>query len=252
MNAFTAVVFSTALAASPWLGVSEAERKASVEKMSRDELERAIRQTPPDVLLKLSEKAISALGTYQYTMVKQERIRGTLQAEQTIRTTIQDSPNAIRLEYLKGPAAGRKIVFNASVKKTEFRVREAGLLAVLPLWLPIDSELVKGDSNHTVPEAGLGSLVRRLQQDQARAGERLQVKHEGWTEGGHFCSVFSLPDGGKGFDHARTRICMDPRAGWPMKVEGFDAKGALVERYAFSDVKPITADANTFDPEKGL
>lgn len=246
------LIAAITLASSPWIGLTETERRASVAKMSKEEIEQAIRGTTSDALLKMSEKAITALGPYQYVMVKQERIRGALQGEQTIRTSIQDSPNAIRLEYLKGPAMGRKIIFNASVKKAEFRVREAGLLSIIPIWLPIDSELVKGDSNHTVPEAGLGSLVRRLQLDQGRAGERLQVKHEGWTDGGHFCSVFSLPDGGKGFDHASTRICMDPKAGLPMKVEGFDAKGALIERYAFSDVKSITVDANTFDPEKGL
>ena len=45
---------------------------------------------------------------------------------------------------------------------------------------------------------------------------------------------------------------MDPQAGLPMKVEGFDAKGALLERYAFSDVKAVEPQATTFDPEKGL
>lgn len=250
----TPTLFLTALslATTPWAELSEPERRASVAKMSRDELGQVIRETPPDVLLKLSERAITAMGPYQYIMVKQERIGGRLQGEQTIRTTIREAPNAIRLEYLKGPAAGRKLIFNAAVKKSEFRVREAGLLAVIPLWLPIDSDLVKGDSNHTVPEAGLGSLVRRLQQDQARAGGRLQVKHEGWTESGQFCSLYTLPDGGKGFDHGATRICMDPQAGLPMKVEGFDAKGALLERYAFSDVKAVEPQATTFDPEKGL
>ncbi|MFZ5445710.1 MAG: DUF1571 domain-containing protein, partial [Myxococcota bacterium] len=142
-----------------------------------------------------------------------------------------------------------KLVYNSAVKKSEFRVREAGFLSVIGgLWLPVNSDLTRGDSNHTVPEAGLGSLVRRLQQDQKRAGARLGVKHEGWNDAGHFCSVYILPDGGKGFDNARTRVCMDPLVGVPMKIEGFDAKDQLIERYAFSELKPITLDASTFDP----
>ena len=48
---------------------------------------------------------------------KQERINGALQGEQTIRTTIQEDPSAIRLEYLKGPSAGRKLIYNSTVKK---------------------------------------------------------------------------------------------------------------------------------------
>ena len=101
-------------------------------------------------------------------------------------------------------------------------------------------------------EAGLGSLVRRLQLDQKRAGTTLGVEYEGWNEAGHFCSMYVLPDGGKGFDNAKTRVCTDVQAGVPMKIEGFDAAGALIERYAFSDLKQITVETNTFDPEPGL
>lgn len=253
MNGMIALVLAASLAASPWGPMTEAERKATVAKMSREELEVALRTTPPDVLLGLSAQAIRALGPYQYLMVKQERIRGTLQGEQTIRTTIQEEPNAIRLEYLKGPSAGRKLIYNSAVKKKEFRVREAGFLAIVGrLWIPLDSELTRNDSNHTVAEAGLGSLVRRLLADHKRAGAGLSVQHEGWSPQGHFCSLYVLPNGGKGFDNARTRVCTDPVAGVPMKVEGFDGDGALIERYAFSDLKPIELQKSTFDPEAGL
>ena len=64
--------------------------------------------------------------------------------------------------------------------------------------------------------------------------------------------VFILPNGGRGFDNARTRVCTDPQAGVPMKIEGFDPVGGLIERYAFSDLKPVTLEQNTFDPETGL
>ena len=247
-----ALLLASSLAAAP-VPLTDAERKAKVAKMSQEELEAFLRNTPPDVLLNLSAQAIAAMGPYQYIMVKQERIRGTLQGVQTIRTTIREEPNAIRLEYLKGPAAGRKLVYNSAVKKNEFRVREAGFLAIVgKLWIPLDSDLTRNDSNHTVAEAGLGSLVRRLQADQKRAGTSLGVTHEGWNEDGYFCSLYTLPNGGKGFDNAKTRVCTDPKAGVPMKVEGFDAAGGLIERYAFSDLKPATIDTNTFDPETGL
>lgn len=249
----SALLVVTLLAAAPWGPMTEAERKANVSKLSREEIEAGFRATPPSLLLQLSAQAIAAMGPYEYIMVKQERIRGTLQGEQTIRTLIQEEPNAIRLEYLKGPSAGRKLIYNSTVKKSEFRVREAGFLAIVGrLWIALDSDLTKNDSNHTVAEAGLGSLVRRLQADQQRAGARLGVEHEGWNPSGHFCSLYVLPDGGKGFDNAKTRVCVDPLVGVPMKIEGFDAKGALIERYAFSDLKPLQLDKTTFDPENGL
>lgn len=243
----------TSVLAAPWGAMTEAERKELVSKLTKDELEQALRTTAPDLLLGLSAQAIVALGTYQYVMVKQERIRGVLQGEQTIRTTIQEDPNAIRLEYLKGPSSGRKLIYNSTVKKNEFRVREAGFLAIVGrLWIRLDSDLTKNDSNHTVAEAGLGAVVRRLQADQKRAGTALGVEHEGWNAAGYFCSMYVLPNGGKGFTHAKTRVCNDPQAGVPMKIEGFDAAGGLIERYAFSDLKPFKVETNTFDPETGL
>ena len=248
-----ALILTSTLATGPWGPMTEAERKVKVDKLSREEIEAILRSTPPSLLLTLSAQAVVALGSYQYIMVKQERIRGTLLGEQTIRTTIQEAPNAIRLEYLKGPAAGRKLIYNTAIKKNEFRVREAGFFAIVGrLWIPLDSDLSKNDSNHTVAEAGLGSLVRRLQADQKLAGARLGVEHEGWNADGYFCSMYVLPDGGKGFDSAKTRVCTDPLVGVPMKVECFDGEGTLVERYAFSELKPFTVEKNTFDPETGL
>lgn len=244
---------TTAASVTPWGVMTEAERKASIQKLSKPELEQVLKTTPPSVLLALSAQAIRSMGPYEYTMVKSERINGSMQGEQTIKTIIQEEPNAIRLEYLKGPSAGRKLIYNSKVKKDEFRVREPGILSVIgKLWIPMKSDLTRGDSNHTVAEAGLGALVRRLQADGSRAGERIVVKHEGWTATGHFCSLYTLPDGGKGFDNASTRVCYDPIVGVPMKVEGFDPKGDLIERYAFSGLKPFTIDETTFDPDKGF
>lgn len=250
---FFSLLLASTLTATPKPPMAEPERRAHVAKLSREELETYLKTTPSDVLLALSAQAVASLGPYQYVMVKQERINGRMQGEQTIRTTIREEPNAIRLEYLKGPSAGRKLVYNAEVRKKEFRVRESGVLSIMGrMWIPVDSQVTKGDSNHTVPEAGLGSLVRRLQQDNARAGTQIGVTYEGWTAEGHFCTLYTLPNGGQGFDNAKTRICTDPIAGVPMKVEGFDAQGGLIERYAFSELKPITPESATFDPENGL
>lgn len=229
--------------------MTEADRRARLSQLSREEVEQVLRDTPPDALLKLSATAINALGTYEYTMVKEERINGTVKPAQTILVTIQEAPQAIRLEYLKGPGAGRKVIFNAAVKAKAFKVREAGFLSFAPMRLDVNSPLAKGDSNHTVPEAGLGALVRRLQGEQARAAGKLTVTHEGWRDDGQFCSLYVS---GAKTEHASTRICTDPKLGVPMRVEGFDPQGQLLERYVFSGLKPVRADSKTFDPDQGL
>lgn len=248
-----ALVVALLVGNTPPGGLSEAQRKQHVAAMSKEELTTFLTTTPPETLLALSNQAIMALGPYSYLMAKSERLNGRMQQTQTIRTTIREEPMAIRLEYLKGPSAGRKIVFNSTVKKDEFRVREPGFLSIVGrLWIPMNSPVTKDDSNHTVAEAGLGNLVRRLQRDHGRAGAALKVEHEGWNDKGHFCSLYTLPDGGRGFDNAQTRICNDPLAGIPAKVEGYDARGALIERYEFSELKAFTPDDTTWDPERGL
>lgn len=231
--------------------LSDAERKAMLDGLSKQELQAVIEQTPPKILIDLGLKAVNALGTYRYVMKKTERIRGEVRPEQEVRVFIREKPSAIRLEYFAGPAAGRTVLYNAKVDQKRLRVREGGILGVVGgLWVGVDSPMTRDDSNHAVTEAGVGSLLRRLSTDQARAGAALTIKHEGWR-GELFCSLFSLPKD-QGFDHAKTRVCYDPKAGVPMLVEGFDASGGLVERYAFSDFKAFTPSETTFDPDKGL
>ena len=51
---------------------------------SHEELDASIRAPPLRLLLQLGAQAVNALGARQYLMVKQERINGSLQGEQTI------------------------------------------------------------------------------------------------------------------------------------------------------------------------
>jgi hypothetical protein len=144
------------------------------------------------------------------------------------------------------------VLYNGAVKSTEFRVREAGLLGIAgPLWLPLDSPLAKGDSNHAVNEAGLGSLIRRLKHelDKATSLGGVRVTDEGWNKSGHYCQLYVMPNNGKGFDAARTRLCTDPSLGVPVRVESFNADGAVTERFLFSDIKRESLSDSLFDPQ---
>ncbi|GMU61288.1 MAG: hypothetical protein AMXMBFR34_30510 [Myxococcaceae bacterium] len=239
----------------PLTELSEADRRARVAKMSKDELATFMTTTPSEALVKMGQKAVAGLGTYTYTMTKQERVGGKLLDEQQITTTLRESPFAVRLEFVAGPAKGRKVIYNPAVKADEFRVREAGFFSIAGrLWISLDSGLAKKDSNHTVKESGLGNLLRRFERDQAKAKTNggMTIKHEGWDAKGHYCSLYVMPNKGAGFDSASSRICTDVAAGVPVRVEGFDASGALLERFEFSNVKKASVSDDTFDPDKGL
>lgn len=222
-----------------------------VARASRDEQARFLRTTPLDHLLSLSEQAVMTLGTYSYLMAKRERVRGVLLEEQVIRVLAREQPFATRLEYETGPSQGRIVVFNSATSADHFRVREGGLLSIAgPLWLHVDSPMAKADSNHTIKEAGLGNLMSRLRREAQKAAVLggIQVTNEGWNEAGHYCQLYVMPAGGKGFDAAKTRVCIDLAEGIPTRVESYAANGTLLERYAFSQLKPVQIASAALDP----
>lgn len=234
---------------------SDVERRALVSRATRDELATLLRNTPPEGLLELSGNIIRALGTYSYVMVKRERVRGVLLEEQVIRVIAKEEPFAARLEYQSGPAQGRIVIYNSATSADQFRVKEGGLLGYAgSLWFPVDSLLAKADSNHTIREVGLGNLVGRLRHelDKAASLGGIRVTEEGWDEVGQYCQLHTMPAAGKGFEYAKSRVCMDPGAGIPGRVESFDASGLLLERYVFSNLKATRAPDTTFDPSQTL
>jgi hypothetical protein len=107
------------------------------------------------------EVIFKTLGTYRMKMVKQERVDGTLLDPQEIITTVQETPFAIRMDYVGGPGKGRVLLYNPAIKKDRFRVRESGFLSIVgAIWIDVDSSFAKKESNHTVKDGGLGNLAR--------------------------------------------------------------------------------------------
>ena len=234
---------------------TDAERRAWVARVSRDELGTFLRTTPTDALLALSERAILALGTYTYLMTKRERVRGVLLEEQVIRVIARERPFAARLDYELGPGQGRVVVYNSAASPDQFRVHEGGFLSFAgPMWIAVDSVMAKTDSNHTVKEAGLGNLVARLRREVQRAAGLggIHVTDEGWNQDGQYCQLYQMPSGGRGFEYFKTRVCVDLVTGIPVKVESYDGDGTLLERYAFSELKAVRVSDSTFDPAQTL
>jgi hypothetical protein len=230
---------------------TDAERRAFVERASLEQIAAILTSTPPEVLLAAGERAVDALGTYTYVMAKQERVGGRLIDEQVVQVSARERPFAVRLDYVRGPSASRKVLYNSALKGSEFAVHEAGFLSIAgTFWLPLDTSLAKSDSNHTVKEAGLGSLVRRLKKEveKANAVGGLTTTVEGWVDG-TFCQLYAMPNGGKGFDAARTRVCTDFKLGVPVLVESFDAENRVTERFAFSSIERRELPETTFDPK---
>ncbi|AKJ00813.1 uncharacterized protein DUF1571 [Archangium gephyra] len=217
------------------------QRRAELKTLTRERLVELFATTPVEVLLDAGKAAAAQMGTYESRVVKSERVSGKQMKPQTLHLTVRQSPRAVRLEILEGPAKGRRVVYDSTVKKNELRVREAGVLGLAgPMWIDVNSELTRSDTNHPIMDFAFTSIIGVLE-DSFKKGEPLggyTRKDEGFDTSGRYCITFTAPAGGKHLYAARARICMDPLLALPVVMEIDDAQGPL-ERFTFNDVKPV-------------
>lgn len=218
-------------------------RRALVRRSTQQELAEILRLIPPERLLSIGQAAVRELGTYSVILRKQERVRGKVLEPQVLSIFVREQPFALRMQVIGGPKKGRKVFYDESLRKTEFRVREAGLLGIKALWLSVDSRLARRDTNHRITDLGFGPILRQLGRD-----IRVAARHGGFTradqgfdEQGRWCVSFVAPPSAASELYARrTRLCLNPALGLPVKIEVYDAQGFL-ERAEFTKIKKETA-----------
>ena len=224
------------------------ERRAQVEKLSPEARKGLITGTPFVELLGWERKAAVALGTYSATMVSRERINGTVTPSQTVEIWVQADPFSVRTRNTAGPGKGRRLLYNASIRKKQFRVKEAGFLGIFgALWVDIDGSLAKGGSNHSILESGLVALIELIDQhsrEALREGEFTRT-FERVDANGAVCERFDSPKTKKLLYATTSRFCVDPVQLLPVTTEISDAAG-LLETFAFTDVKPKLTLAKNF------
>jgi hypothetical protein len=212
------------------------------------ELGARLRATSAEELVAFGREAVRRLGSYRARVTKQERVRGKVLPPQTIEMLVRRSPRALRLEYVAGPKAGRKLIWTAAQPK-QMLVREAGLLGVISVWLDLDGDLARRDTNHAVTELGFGPLLDIMAADLAKATPYggHQRHDEGFDPAGRYCIVFVAPPGAAGLYAQRTRLCIDPRLALPVELEVHDRAGFL-ERYRYTEVRSVPLiDASAFE-----
>jgi len=221
-----------------------AARLEQLRGLSPAALAEQLRLTPADELVLLGREGVRQLGTYRARLIKQERVGGRLRPAQTLEIIVQPAPRALRLEYLEGPKAGRKVLWKAD-RPRQILVREAGILGLASLWLDVDGGLAHGDTNHDVTDLGFAPLLDLIERDLRKAaplgGHR---RHdEGFDGAGNYCLTFTAPAGAAGLYAARTRLCIDPRLAVPVQIDVEDGAG-LLERYHYTQIR----GKQTIDP----
>jgi uncharacterized protein DUF1571 len=203
-----------------------------------DQFAARIRATTPADLVALGRDGVRRLGAYRARLVKQERLGSTINPPQTLEITIRPAPRAMRLEYIEGPKAKRKVIWTEKRPK-EMLVREGGLLGMMSVWIDIDGGLAHGDTNHRVTDLGFGPLLDLIANDLRKAAAYGgHSRHdEGFDPAGNYCMSFTAPAAAKDVYAQQTRLCIDRRLGLPVRVEVNDRAGFL-ERYHYTQIRP--------------
>lgn len=203
-----------------------------------DQYAARMRATSPEELVTLGREAVRRVGAYRARLVKQERLGGKINPAQTVEITVQPAPRAMRLEYVEGPKAKRRVIWTARRPK-EMLVREGGLLGVMSVWIDIDGRLAHGDTNHKVTDLGFGPLLDIIASDLRKAAPYGgHIRHdEGIDAAGDYCMVFTAPAAAKDVYAQQTRLCIDRQLALPVRVEVNDRAGFL-ERYHYTQIRP--------------
>ncbi len=205
-----------------------------------------------------ARSALNSMTTYQVAMHRQERANDTLQPEEDVVLAVRREPRAVRLTWPSGTNQGREVLYRADEPGGQMHIKMAN--AALPrLSMSPDSPMVMRNSRHPITEAGFDSIIESLE-GAVRSPETSGIKYTGLEAQGGFdhalqCLVRNTPTG------ETWRVYLDPQTHLPALVVAVDARGELLERYLFRDVRPNPAElasADAFDsnarwgPARGL
>jgi hypothetical protein len=101
---------------------------------------------------------------YSGYMVRQERVGGKLQPEQTAEIRVRTEPFAIYTKTLAPkPLLGQELAYMTGKKDDKVRVRAAGIAGVSGfLTVSADDPKANVDSRHKITDTGIGAVLKRV------------------------------------------------------------------------------------------
>lgn len=193
------------------------------------------------------------MKTYKVTMIRQERVGGTLQPEETVVLNLQREPRAVRLEWPEGPQKGREVLFAEGSHGGLIHVKLANLPGVLPrMSFAPNNPMVTRNSRHPIQEAGFEGILLNIEKaltaDQSTKGQL-------WYAG-----VTPCPDLKQATHEIRRltpsgedwTVRLDTQSLTPVLVIAQDQKEGLLEYYKFQDTQANPTElaaADAFDPD---
>jgi len=194
--------------------------------------------------------------SYQFTMVRQERISGKWSDtpdRMLVKTTRE--PLRVYAKWLPGGAhAGQETIYDTTLRKDEMYGHLGGLLGKIPLWTALDGALARAQSNHQVKDLGtefITNLYLTEGKKYQEAGVQRPTQVEAKTIGGVrvVALTYETPTGRPQFYAKKETLGLDLHAPYFRTVESYDNDGRIFERIVIEKIAPAPLDESAFDPK---
>lgn len=249
---------------------------AAAAQQSRDQLQEPVFRVanngdaeaashPIDPAVEIANRALGIIRNditdYTCTLVKRERIKGTLRDHEYMFAKVRNGKSAeggvttkfgVYLYFLKPDAVkGREVLYIEGDNNGKMIAKEGGLKGrVIPaMWLKPDSALAMADNLHPITEIGLENLVVKLierAEREKKAGGECEVQFMKDAKiNGRVCTLLQVkhPVKRPQFDFFLAQIFIDDELqipiryaayGWPEK-EG--EQPGVLEEYTYLNLK---------------
>jgi hypothetical protein len=205
----------------------------------------------PIALLEQTRAVLGRVADYECTLIKHERVRGKLLAEQAMTMRARRQPYSVYLHFQSPDSVrGQEVCFVEGRNKGLMRVHPAGWRGIVGfVSLDVRDPRAFADNRHPITEATLWTLVestarywqteRRVNKTRVRMEDRVfQGRSCYWIETMH-------PERSAAAYYARRCVlCIDKETKLPVRMEAYDwpranapAEGDLLECYSYLDTR---------------
>jgi len=225
--------------------------------------EAAVPEHPLDPALKIAyeglERIRNEVTDYSCTLVKQERVNGTLNPEEYMYAEVRNrkvqdeqvvTPFAVYLYFLKPTnIKGREVIWVEDANNGKMVAHEGGNLRLVPsVWLRPNGPIAMRGNLYPITDLGIETLISKLIEKGERDRKRgeCEVKFiQGAKINGRTCTVLQVehPHPRPWFDFHIARIFIDDEMQLPVRYAAYswpatpDGKPQLLEAYTYLNLK---------------
>jgi len=176
-----------------------------------------------------AKAAYSKVRDYSGHMLLQERLKGELQAEQTVELRVRAQPKSVAVKFIAPTSmVGRELIFADGRNANKARVKAAGTYGPLAFAsLPVSDTKSAVNARHTLADVGLGPVLERIDRalaTEAKLRNPITITGADYTFAGKTVTRYEIsfdrPHALR--DAARYVVCIDPDTKLPVRLEVYD------------------------------